>query len=218
MGSLYWQINDCWPATSWATVDYYGRWKAAHYAVKKAFQALLVVPSLEQDNLRLDLASDYLDVKKLQAKAFSFPILEKGSTEPVATRNGNMEPLSRDTWVLEDIHDGNMQKGYYIEIRGQDDALLATNIVLPQRMKHYYLEKPVIKITREDGTDSIHLRLTADRFARGVKIQASTQGEYSDNYFDLVPGVEHEVVFNPGHGNNLGDIEFSLSSYADYIR
>lgn len=34
MGSLYWQINDVWPVSSWATVDYYGMYKAAHYAVR----------------------------------------------------------------------------------------------------------------------------------------------------------------------------------------
>jgi len=34
MGSLYWQINDVWPVFSWSTVDFYGCWKAGHYAAK----------------------------------------------------------------------------------------------------------------------------------------------------------------------------------------
>src|SRR6185295_18349763 len=42
MGSLYWQLNDCWPVASWSSIDYYGRWKALHYTVKEAFQKYLI--------------------------------------------------------------------------------------------------------------------------------------------------------------------------------
>jgi beta-mannosidase len=42
MGSLYWQLNDVWPVTSWATVDYYGNYKAAHYKVRKMHEQLII--------------------------------------------------------------------------------------------------------------------------------------------------------------------------------
>ena len=42
MGSLYWQLNDCWPVASWASIDYYGRWKALHYAARKSYDDILV--------------------------------------------------------------------------------------------------------------------------------------------------------------------------------
>jgi beta-mannosidase len=42
MGSLYWQINDCWPVASWASVEFGGRWKALHYAARRAFAPVLV--------------------------------------------------------------------------------------------------------------------------------------------------------------------------------
>ncbi|NVM02194.1 MAG: glycoside hydrolase family 2 protein [Candidatus Helarchaeota archaeon] len=38
MGSLYWQLNDCWPVASWSSLDYYGRWKALHYIAKRAYR------------------------------------------------------------------------------------------------------------------------------------------------------------------------------------
>ena len=38
MGTLYWQLNDCWPVASWSSMDYYGKWKALQYFAKKAFQ------------------------------------------------------------------------------------------------------------------------------------------------------------------------------------
>ncbi len=36
-GATYWQLNDCWPVASWSSVDYFGRWKALHYAAKRFF-------------------------------------------------------------------------------------------------------------------------------------------------------------------------------------
>lgn len=37
-GTIYWQINDCWPVSSWSSIDYYGNWKALHYRVKEDFE------------------------------------------------------------------------------------------------------------------------------------------------------------------------------------
>lgn len=42
MGSLYWQLNDVWPVTSWATVDYYGTYKAAHYRARQVYEQLTI--------------------------------------------------------------------------------------------------------------------------------------------------------------------------------
>ena len=44
MGSLYWQIDDCWPVASWSSMDYYKRWKALHYIAKKAYEPVLISP------------------------------------------------------------------------------------------------------------------------------------------------------------------------------
>ena len=44
MGSIVWQLNDCWPVASWSSRDYYGRWKALHYVTRKAYDDILVSP------------------------------------------------------------------------------------------------------------------------------------------------------------------------------
>src|SRR4029079_14506853 len=41
-GTLYWQLNDCWPVASWSSVDYFGRWKALHYAARRFYAPLLL--------------------------------------------------------------------------------------------------------------------------------------------------------------------------------
>jgi len=42
MGSLYWQLNDVWPVSSWSTVDYYGTYKAAHYRIREVYEELMI--------------------------------------------------------------------------------------------------------------------------------------------------------------------------------
>ena len=50
MGSIYWQLNDCWPVASWASLDYYGRWKALQYYAKRFYSPLLVSPHIRGRN------------------------------------------------------------------------------------------------------------------------------------------------------------------------
>src|ERR1051325_8561584 len=52
-GSLYWQLDDCWPVASWAGIDYYGRWKALHYAAPRFFAAILLSPVEENGEIRV---------------------------------------------------------------------------------------------------------------------------------------------------------------------
>ncbi len=57
-GSLFWQHNDCWPVASWASRDWYGRWKAQHYFARPAFDDILVSPLAEGNTLNVRLVSD----------------------------------------------------------------------------------------------------------------------------------------------------------------
>jgi beta-mannosidase len=66
MGCLFWQYNDCWPVASWASVDYYGRWKALHYAARH-FYAPVMVSGLEDDhtkNIDIYLTSDLAEARR----------------------------------------------------------------------------------------------------------------------------------------------------------
>ncbi len=60
MGSLYWQLNDCWPVASWASIDYYGRWKALHYYARRFYDDLLISPFLHDDKVDVYVVSDKL--------------------------------------------------------------------------------------------------------------------------------------------------------------
>src|ERR1700686_5134238 len=60
MGSLYWQLNDCWPVASWASVDYYGRWKALHYYARRFYDDVIISPFLHDDKVDVYVVSDKL--------------------------------------------------------------------------------------------------------------------------------------------------------------
>ena len=60
MGSLYWQLNDCWPVASWASIDYYGRWKALQYYAKKFYADTIVSPFEHDGKIDVYVVADSL--------------------------------------------------------------------------------------------------------------------------------------------------------------
>ena len=60
MGTLYWQLNDCWPGISWSSIDHFGNWKALHYEAKEAFENILISFKREGDQVDVYLVNDLL--------------------------------------------------------------------------------------------------------------------------------------------------------------
>src|SRR5260370_31933675 len=69
MGSLYWQLNDCWPVASWSSIDYYGHWKALQYYARRFYDDLLVSPWEDNNTASVSVVSD-----KLQPTASELPL------------------------------------------------------------------------------------------------------------------------------------------------
>jgi beta-mannosidase len=61
MGTLYWQLNDCWPVASWSSIDFYGNWKLLHYRVKEKFAPVIVaMEDLENGAKNIYVVNDLL--------------------------------------------------------------------------------------------------------------------------------------------------------------
>ena len=58
MGSIFWQLNDCWGVASWSSIDYYGRWKALQYYARRFYAPVLVSPHVEDGMLKTYIVSD----------------------------------------------------------------------------------------------------------------------------------------------------------------
>lgn len=205
MGSLYWQINDCWPTMSWASVDYFGRWKASHYFVKNAYEPILVVPYAAGDRVSVAVVSDKQtnENAKLVVTLYDFTgmelwkeetdVLVKANTSQICysvpqsnlTGRGKAENLVLETRLV---------------IQGQPDT---ENLYYFGDCKELELGRPAIERTvvkKNSGRFEITFR--SDKLAKNVGITTEADGTFSDNYFDMLPGRDYKVIFT-------GDVELS---------
>ncbi len=57
-GTLIWQLNDCWPVASWSSIDYFGRWKALHYAARKFYAPILLSVEDQGEHMGVFVTND----------------------------------------------------------------------------------------------------------------------------------------------------------------
>lgn len=201
MGTLYWQLNDCWPAPSWSSTDYDGHWKALQYAAKKDYANFMVSITVMSDSLKVFAVSDSLvDMKAtLRLKIFGLDgkILWTRDSETTVKANNSIQIFSSpEKEFLEDFNPEGIL--FFAELIS-NNRVLATRTYRFAAQKDLALEKPIIRYTIEPNPDgSFHLLLTTDKPALDVYLNAETcDGLFSDNYFNLLPGQKKEITFSP---------------------
>lgn len=206
MGSLYWQINDCWPTMSWSSVDYFGRWKALHYMVKKAFQPLYPIISRSKGTIEVSVVSDKLTAEKVTLVAtlynFQGKSLWKKQTDVLITANSSQIYLSIPEKELLSKGDAR-QINLEIEIKNGND-LLAENQFYFKDCKELVLLKPEInRVIRKVQEKEFQIELTTNTLTKNIALfTAETEGHFSDNYFDMIPGKTYMINFK-GAAKNL---------------
>jgi len=194
MGSLYWQINDCWPVASWSGIDYYGRWKALHYFVREAFKPVVLVSVEEDDKMKLKIVSDNVETRnlKLEMRLVDFAgkvewqynqetgLKSKEIIFPVKEILGNADPAA--VVLVSELKNG--------------DEILDSDLHYFVKPRDLKLTDPVIKTEIIEKGDIIEVSLTSQNLAKNVFLYADgLEGQFSDNYFDLLPGKTISVTF-----------------------
>lgn len=206
MGSLYWQINDCWPVASWSGMDYYGTWKALHYAAKRAFSEIIIAPVSQDDSFDLYAASDRLsnadgiikikvtDLKGKEVFEKEFPVVIEANTSRLYLT------LNKD-----ELMNGEDPENLVITARlisaGNIAAEKIFYFTVPKELE---LEKPDIKITANGNS----IELTSDILAKNVYLWTENGIQFSDNFFDLLPGEKKVISIKLPH--DAGEIQSSL--------
>jgi beta-mannosidase len=193
MGSLYWQINDCWPVASWSGIDYYGRWKAMHYAAREAFKPTVLVCSEDIDLLRIKVVSDLKETGNLKLEIrlldFTGRVLWKSDKvfelPPQEIKLPKKEILGKvDTASV--VLVSELRLG---------DKLLDTDLHYFAKPKNLKLKDPEITYKIEINRDTIEITLNAINLAKNVFLYGEgINGQFSDNYFDILPGQEFRVM------------------------
>jgi beta-mannosidase len=188
MGSLYWQINDCWPAISWSSIDYYGRWKALHYQAARSFAPLILSVTAGQGGLDIHAISDLMADRALVLHARLIDLYggEIWSAEQAVT-----VPANSSTLLARLDPPAQLDKALLV-LRLLDGAEQVTRHIHPLTpLLAADLPEPGLTLAAcEDGG----VEVRAERYARGVLVLADPLDggaralNFSDNFFDLLPG------------------------------
>jgi beta-mannosidase len=197
MGSIYWQLNDCWPVASWASLDYYGRWKALHYYARRFYADLLVSPHVEDGALAVYVASDKAAPTKGDLRVRLMTVdgtVLRDKAQPV-----EIAPLSSKVFVrvpLAEFLDATVDanKVFVVTDLAVGGKVVSSNLefFVPTRQVQLRATKIDSQLKREGN--GYRLTLTSKSLARSVYVNFSgVDAKVSDNYFDIIPGQTVEI-------------------------
>ena len=218
-GSLYWQINDCWPVASWSSIDYYGRWKALQYYARRFYNDLLVSPTVHNGYFKLYIVSDRPKAvpAKLRVTLMNFD----GTTLKTYLQDVNIAGLTSRSYFdlrVPELLDGTDGKNAVVY-----SELLVNNEVVSSHdhffapFKDLTFSKPAITPEVKPIRGGFSVKLTTDKFAKAVYLSiADHDGFFSDNYFNLAPGRVVTVQFHSRTPLSLAEFKERLQIRSVY--
>ncbi len=214
MGSLFWQINDCWPVASWSSIDYYGRWKAQQYFAVKAFDAVLVSPVLDNGKVTITAVSDLLADK---AATLSVRVIDfhgktvTAKTVPLTLKaNSSAVVFTGDAAALIGSAKPETVLLHVALSAGKD--VLSENILYFTPVKDLVLPTPALTHKVRAVGNEYAVALTSPVLVKNLYLSHDTvDGRFSDNYFDILPGQTVIIRLKPDKATTLKAFESSLN-------
>ena len=200
MGTVVWQLNDIWPVASWASIDYYGRWKALHYGEKRFFAPVSITC---EEHGRLDqkpfvnslpIPVEYsaaLHVANETGETVKGTVrwqLRRPDSSVIRENEKDIEiaPYS-GTWLDKEIYNGladEREMHLYYEFV-QDGKIVSSGSAMFVAPKHYRFADPKLSVRVEGET----VIVTSEGYAKGVCIESEDGNlRLSDNFFDMEKG------------------------------
>ncbi|MDR1642524.1 MAG: glycoside hydrolase family 2 protein [Clostridiales bacterium] len=203
MGAVYWQLNDCWPVASWASIDYFGRWKALQYSAKRFFAPVLVSaqeesfdtqganvntePFVYEKSFKACVSNETLKevqgVVSWQLRNPDSSIIEESSSPVIVA------PLS-SLWLDKvDLPTADMKSNYVHVSFESDGELVSSNVVLFSPPKHFEFIDPKLSVSLSECGKEV--TVTAQALAMSVEIYSDDPDLLlDDNFFSINAGVK----------------------------
>jgi beta-mannosidase len=220
-GALVWQINDCWPVTSWSIVDYYLRPKHAYYTVKREMAPLSlgitrkehIVPQDKHTRAhmtrttQIEIWGSNLTLQDLRADVVvkAFDVITGRETFSKTIRSSFLLPENRSTEIIAmDVpvvqkDAGEESRTVVAAYLFQDGRQMARYINWPEPLKYVHLQKPK-HLSAEMTRDGKTVELSSELPVKGVALDCEDEEvAFTDNLVDVVPG---EVVSIEVRGAN----------------
>jgi beta-mannosidase len=207
MGTLYWQLNDTWPAASWSGIDYYGRWKALHYQAARSFRPQSLVFAAKDEQLTLTLISDSAIgfAARLQIRLLDF----SGTLLLEQQRSVSVCPLQAkkiEQWSLAELTrlGDDRQLVLHVQLLSLTDGRVFTDNLHFFRPNQELLLQSATADVQCSATDGLlRVRLQSQTLLRQVLLelpdQEGTVLNFSDNFIDLLANEPVEVMLTlPG--------------------
>lgn len=202
MGAIIWQLNDIWPVASWASIDYYGRWKALHYAAKRFFAPVMISAEEEGELSQNPKINEYhpapleksfrLNVCNETLRDVTGEVVWALRTPDGAIVRQNQQtltiPAMSAKWLDKvDCADASLTEHYFSFAFVVDDVAVSEGTCIFCAPKHFEFVDP--RLTVETRGDT--LVVTSHAYAKQVWLESEDADLLlDDNAFDMNPGTK----------------------------
>jgi beta-mannosidase len=220
MGSLFWQIDDCWPAASWSSIDYFGRWKALQYQAKRSFAPVILSTIEENDSIYIHVVSDSLNniegelaISLLNFEGKVLKLLNK-KVSISANESKRVFTIS----LKELVGNNDLKQIVWSAVLNNGSKQLAENNYYFSKPKDLALPAATISYDIKKQGGIYMVTLSATHLARYVKLAVGDENiVFSDNYFDLLPGKPKQITFSSRLSLDQVKQAFTVISLKDSI-
>jgi len=218
MGATYWQLNDCWPVASWASLDYAGRWKALHYMARRFFAPLLVsiYEKPEEGLAELHVSNDLRDAFKGRLE-WRVTLLD-GTEVRAGSKAVNAGALKTSCANIVKLGDLIARHGaknliVWASLSDAQGARVAWNVATLVRPKHMPLPQPKIKVdvkAWDENSYSVTLSSKAPVLWVWLTLK-NADADFDDNFLCLEPGVPVRIRVTPKKRATLAAFKAALA-------